>query len=290
VRGPLGSHDLRNAACEMADRGYAVLPIKPSSKAPLVSLVRHGKDDATSNLAVVLGWWLKRPDANIAIACHASNLVVIDVDDRSGGYETFADLERKLGKLLPTVSVASGGGGVHYYFTHPGGVLKGSLGPGVDIKDHGYVLAPPSRHDSGGAYIWDNDIAEVAVADLPRAWRDALKSGVSRKIFSGTPDQDHTDPLRRIPAVEYIARLTGREVQRGDVFVCPFHAEGREWDPSLKASGTVWSCHGCPSVLGKRAMGGNIYDFAGLLAGYAIPPKGADYMDIRERLRRVFRI
>jgi hypothetical protein len=278
--------ELRNAACELADRGWHVLPLHPHAKAPLGRLVKNGKDDATSDLATVLKWWLKVPQANIGVVGRPSGLLILDVDDRNDGFDTLAELEGELGALPRTVSAISGGGGAHMYFTHPGGTLKGTLGHGIDIQDHRYVVAPPSRHPDGGAYVWDNDVSDTAVVALPDPWLEALKYGASKPMVARSPGQ--LDPLRLIPAAEYVARLTGREIQRGDVFQCPFHAGGQEWDPSLKVESDLWACHGCPPILGKRALGGTIYDLAGLLAGYPVPLRGGDYLDIKERLKKIW--
>ena len=49
----------------------------------------------------------------------ASDIVVIDIDPRNGGNETFAALKRKLGPLPKTVIVKTGGGGRHLYFKSP---------------------------------------------------------------------------------------------------------------------------------------------------------------------------
>lgn len=279
---------LRNAACELADRGWHVLPLHPHAKAPLGRLVKTGKDEATSDLAQVLRWWLKVPNANIGVVGRPSGLLILDIDDRNDGFATLAELEGELGVLPKTVSAVSGGGGAHLYFEHPGGTLKGTLGHGIDIQDHRYVVAPPSKHPEGGAYVWDEAPEERDVARLPDPWLEALDYGALRGDVARTPSQDHPDPLRRIPAATYVARLTGREMHRGNLFTCPFHAGGEEWEPSLKVEDCLWSCHGCPPILGKRAMGGVIYDLAGLLAGYPVPLRGADYLDVRTRLRRIF--
>jgi hypothetical protein len=278
--------ELRNAALEAADRGWHVIPIRPKTKQPLARLVPHGKDDATADLVQVFRWWLKAPAANVGVVANPSGLVVIDVDERNGGFETLAALEGEWGRLPATVSAVSGGGGAHYYFNHPGGALRGTLGEGIDVKDHGYVLAPPSVHDNGRRYEWDEHPDERAVASLDGPWLGLLKYGASKPMVARSPGQ--LDPLRLVPAAEYVARLTGRELQRGNVFTCPFHAGGQEWDPSLKVESDLWACHGCPPILGKRALGGTIYDLAGLLAGYPVPLRGGDYLDIKERLKKIW--
>src|SRR5262249_9613727 len=61
---------------------------------------------------------------------------------------------------------------------HPGGAIKsagnrfGDDFPGVDVKaDGGYVVAPPSLHQSGRRYVVTVD---RPLAELPQTWLDAL--------------------------------------------------------------------------------------------------------------------
>jgi hypothetical protein len=86
---------------------------------------------------------------------------------------------------------------------------------------------------------------------------------------------DDDDPLRRIPAAEYIPALTGREVGRDAKARCPFHGGGEERTPSLHAYGNGFFCFGCE-------RGGSIIDFGALL--YGLEPRGASFHDIRRRL------
>ncbi len=93
----------------------------------------------------------------------ASGLAVVDIDPRNGG-----QLDREL--MNPTATVATGGGGWHLYYRHPGVPLLPELPghPGVDVKaDGGYVAAPPSAHPgTGRPYLWagNRDVAEMAPA------------------------------------------------------------------------------------------------------------------------------
>lgn len=282
--------ELRDAACEYASRGWHVVPLRARNKQPIT---KHGLQDATDDLADVLQWWQPKPLAlqqhNIGIVCHPSALVVIDVDPRHGGDDTFAEAERQLGQLPRTVEAETGGGGWHYYFRHPGGSLRGQVGQGVDVKDHGYVLAPPSLHPSGRPYEWsvDGHPEEVEVAELPGKWINALQV-VTRRVER--PDVlQSPDPLRRIPAATYVARITGREPTTQGWFQCPFHGEGQERTPSLKCDGHMWACYGCAATNGKRCAGGNIYEFAALTLGIAVPPRGADYLIVKDWLKGRFR-
>lgn len=120
-----------------------------------------GLKDATTDPETIRRWWNAFPHANIGIRTGArpdgGGIVVLDLDPRNGGEDSFAELERTHGPLPSTIQVITGGGGRHYYFGHPGGHLanKSNLLPGIDVKaDGGYVVAPPSRHISGGTYRW----------------------------------------------------------------------------------------------------------------------------------------
>lgn len=280
--------ELRNAACEAAARGWYVTPLRPRAKQPAT---KHGLRDASDDLVVAFQRWEKMPQANIGLVCNPSGLVVLDVDPRHDGDETFARAEASLGSLPRTVSTVTGGGGAHYYFLNPGGSLRGVLGDGLDVRNHAYVLIPPSVHPSGAKYEWDEHPDEISIARLPENWLDIvqLSSKTIEKFSRAVDPQASPDPLRRILAATYITTLSGREPVRG-YWQCPFHSAGAERTPSLSADGHIWACFGCGARDGKRCAGGNIYDFAGLLWDFALPLRGIDYMEVKGRLRRVFRV
>jgi hypothetical protein len=120
----------------------------------------------------VASWWTLAPNANIGVACAPSGLLVVDVDPRNGGDETFGALARELGPTPATWTVLTPGGGAHYYFRHDGDAVGGGLGAGVDLKHQGYVVAPPSVHPNGGTYRWDAGAhpMDTPLAILPSSW------------------------------------------------------------------------------------------------------------------------
>ncbi|SME90017.1 Primase C terminal 1 (PriCT-1) [Tistlia consotensis] len=150
-----------SAGCEAAAlaylaRGWSVLPLRPADKRPLVAWepLQHERPDAETLRA----WFARWPAANVGIVTGAlSGLVVLDVDPHHGGADSLAALERAHGPLPATVEAETGGGGRHLYFRHPGGLVRNRAGlrQGIDLRgDGGYVVAPPSRHPSGGLYRW----------------------------------------------------------------------------------------------------------------------------------------
>lgn len=279
------SRELRDAALDYAARGWHVHPLRQGAKQPVTT---NGKNDATPDLTTVFKWWQDGSvlsGYNIGINCHESGLVVIDIDPRNGGSETLKWAEDQLGRLPDTVTAITGGDGLHYYFRHPGGSLRGKAGDGIDIKDHGYVLAPPSLHPSGERYRWayGKELGKVKLADLPKIWLDNLRVPDVSPRQRTQATSDHSDPLRRIPATEYIEALTGREDAGGWV-VCPFHGGGGERTPSLKCEGDLWACYGCEAPIGKQCMGGNIYDFAALIMDIPAPPRGVDFQRVKHHI------
>jgi len=92
------------SALTYGKRGWPVLPLHPSGKAPLGSLVPRGILDATCDSETIQHWWDTKPDANIGIRTGAvSGLVVLDVDPRHGGDDTLYELEQRHGKLPDTI-------------------------------------------------------------------------------------------------------------------------------------------------------------------------------------------
>lgn len=165
--------------------------------------VRTGFKEATLDPEQIAEWWTQWPDANIGIATgQASGIIVIDVDPRNGGEYSYDALVEEIGAMPETARVQTGGGGWHQWFRWPAGVdrLKPRpLGPGIDIKaDGGYVVAPPSRHQSGKLYDWEasSRYEDVGLADLPRALleRMMLRSVSSVSAASSATPAQSFDP------------------------------------------------------------------------------------------------
>jgi hypothetical protein len=168
-------------------------------KHPLISDGFYG---ATQDADIIKKWWQQWPEANIGIPTgRMSNLFVLDVDPRNGGSESLAKLIGQYGELPATPTCQTGGGGWHYYFLYPAlSQLRGKRQdyPGLDFKgDRGYVVAPPSRHSSGGSYQWLVDWRSTTLAPVPD-WllalirQEAVVKGRSEK--SGK-NQSLTSPL-----------------------------------------------------------------------------------------------
>lgn len=178
-------HERGEAALALAARGLAVFPLhtpKPDGACDCRRAcdnvgkhprTKNGWKDATTDSAQVEKWWTTWRNANIGIACGPSGLVVLDVDPRHGGDESLADLRGVHGEdWLDTVTAITGGGGQHYLYRAPDvpriANSAGVLGPGLDIRgDGGYIVAPPSRHETLNLYEWEVAPDEGDFLDFP---------------------------------------------------------------------------------------------------------------------------
>ena len=152
-------------------RGWSVVPLAARSKRPLVPWERLQTHPPTEK--EIADWARHWPSANIGIVTGAvSKLVVLDIDPGHGGNESVAVMQRQHGDLPRTPQVATGGGGAHIYFRHPGEPIanRAGIAPGVDLRgDGGLVVAPPSVHPSGRTYVWrpSLDPDSCALAPVP---------------------------------------------------------------------------------------------------------------------------
>lgn len=146
---------LLDAALDYARRGWAVMPVASGSKEPNHNLIRRGYLSATTDELTIMQWFYMNPVANLGISCIASNLVVIDIDYRSGGERSDA---------FPDTYTVQTGDGLHlYYRAHSAMSFPGKLAEGIDIKHRGYVVAAPSLHPNGNRYTVIDDREPVAV-------------------------------------------------------------------------------------------------------------------------------
>ena len=156
------SRTLESALC-YAGFGWPVVPLysvgenggclcgkqdcSSAGKHPHSRLAPNGVKDATKDVETIRRWC--EQDINIGIcAGPEAGLVILDVDPLHGGNESIEKYD-----IPDTLVVITGSGGRHYYFAHPGGAIKNSVGKlsaGLDVRAAGgYVVAPPSLHACG---------------------------------------------------------------------------------------------------------------------------------------------
>lgn len=100
----------------------------------------------------------------------AKGLLVIDVDARNGGVESFARFIKEYPEADNAgleVITGSGSGSKHVYFSLPEPIsMVQSLAeyPGLDFKTTGYLVGPGSIHKSGARYEADGYVSDITPA------------------------------------------------------------------------------------------------------------------------------
>jgi hypothetical protein len=157
-------------AIAAARRGWSVFPVAAMGKRPLVAW----RELSTTDEDAISAWWSEHPDANIGLDCGKSGVVVIDVDDM----DAIPILTERLGwnPADDRTSIArTGRGGLHIYYRAGGNSVRNSASKvvrGVDIRgDGGYVVLPPSVHESSQVYHW---ISESDILPIPEKLVEVL--------------------------------------------------------------------------------------------------------------------
>lgn len=228
VNWPVEHNGGLRCSCGSDSRGR---PCPSPAKHPYGKIAVNGLLSATIEADTIKHWWgYLAPDANIGVV--TDRLVVIDVDPRHGGDESFAALEREH-EIPPTWRVVTGGGGEHVIFACPESVEVANvvaeqrddppLGRGIDIRARGgYIVAPPSRHISGRPYAWsvDHHPRDVPLALAPD-WLIERLSQRSRQaeddsgaITSSTAWKRLTDKIVREYRDAAAAQIIGHLLRR----------------------------------------------------------------------------
>jgi hypothetical protein len=132
-------------------------------------LLRHGVKEATTDPDRIEGWWRRWPQANLGLATGIC-FDVLDIDGPDG-LAALRQLQEAVGLRLAGPLVATGGGGWHHWFAPTGLGNRPPRGLAhVDWRGRGgCVLAPPSRHISGGSYRWLVALDQAPLPEVPAA-------------------------------------------------------------------------------------------------------------------------
>ena len=165
-----GLSELGKAAVWYAENGFAVFPLRARGKRPAT---QHGVNDWTDDAESVRKWWEKHPDHNIGIACGtpSGGLLVLDFDvdeeKDKDGLATLYAWERSHGELPETAVAITGRGGMHYLYRTDRTNIHPSANPdlSVDVRSDGsYIVAPPSVHENGRRYEWQDSPEDTPIA------------------------------------------------------------------------------------------------------------------------------
>ena len=190
---------------------------------------QHGvADDVWQQWYGPQGQFLTRPNIGILTG---KGIFVLDLDlykpDASRWWQQVLAVHNN-GMELETVSQRTGGGGRQLLFAVPAGWTPPTNRTpiGIDIRGvGGFAMLPPSRHESGRNYEWEEgrDPTEAAVLEAPQwlcAEIDALVGEAGRQAPDGTPTQKTTSPHVALSAIAHVAQDGREEVMTRHVWGC----------------------------------------------------------------------
>ncbi len=182
------------SALTYLENGFSIIPLAKSSKTPCI----HSWKKYQSQLPTteeVKQWFTDNPDANIGIVTgKVSNLVVIDLDSEKA-IETF-----RQHNWFDECGVVKTSRGYHLYFQYPDFEVRNAVKIETDIDirgEGGYVVAPPSIHESGKQYTWEKrSILTQDPAKLPQAIIQYLQNQNGKTASNNSqPAKDTLDDI-----------------------------------------------------------------------------------------------
>lgn len=169
-----------------ARAGWFVFPCIANGKLPACE---GGVNDATQDPSQISSWW-SEGSYNIGLAVGRSNVVVLDIDNKThNGIEELRKVDHA-GEVFDSsgqfksdnLVVKTPSGGFHIYYRNDGHRNSaGKIAPAVDTRGHGgYVLAPGSVLAAG---VYRKLSGRLAPRGLPPAPRllDYAKAGEKRE-------------------------------------------------------------------------------------------------------------
>lgn len=192
--------------------GWSVIPIAKGKKVPVVAWEpfqrRHPTNDEIHE-------WFEWSDVGVGIVTGMiSRIVVLDLDSENAR----KNVEARYGPLPSTPCVRTGNGW-HFYFQHPGVEIRNFSGKLVDVDlrgDGGFVVAPPSIHDTGAVYEWITDPRTVEIAACPPWLVELARRASSRQTGDGAGiDAALRDGVAEGERHDAATRIAGRILGRG---------------------------------------------------------------------------
>lgn len=190
-----GGNDILSAALSYLEDGISVIPVSQGSKKPIIPWAQY--QARLPSKEEVIGWFDRPEPPNLGIVTGyvSSNLYVVDLDSVEAFKEAIAT-----SPVLASLGVVTTGRGVHLYARHTGDpgstiAMKDRHGATHHLKANGgYVVAPPSIHQSGRRYRWVQEgIPTVDVGTIIRALEDAGIGRQVRQAYRDGKSQGQTD-------------------------------------------------------------------------------------------------
>lgn len=205
------SAEILEAALKYAARGWAVFPLRKNSKEPATL---NGFYAATTDPEQIKCMFKEDREFNLGIRTgKESDLIVIDVDPKNGGYDSLGDLTEIHGNFEEkNYSFITPSEGYHIYFKYPNipnVAIKNRTNvlPGIDVRaDGGYVVACPSKIDYGRYYPF---FEHEELKELPSWLLELIQNTRS------TRQNININTILEGSRNDYLARMAGAMQRKG---------------------------------------------------------------------------
>ncbi len=165
---------------QLREIGLSIIPL--AGKKPCVPWKEY--QSRRPNEDEIEKWIQEFPGCNWGVVTGGiSGVIVLDVDGKAGARSL-----KECGDL-PITWETTTGRGAHLWFRHPGEDIRSAveLMPGLDVRaDGGYVVVPPSVHESGQPYVWEHAPWDTPIADAPSSVLELLRTPPTPRL-QGTP-------------------------------------------------------------------------------------------------------
>jgi hypothetical protein len=158
--------------------------------------------------------------------------VALDIDTRNNGHLTWESIIRENGDLPETPTQRTGNGAHYLVHIDPELIprVRGKLGPGIDIKANGYIVAEPSIHHTGRRYAWDDglDVLQGFTPARAPVWLERmLVEPLGEKIPPNSPNlHTITLPQQLTEAADALSHLDSEDYEQWIEAGMALHATG----------------------------------------------------------------
>lgn len=241
-------NEILSAALRYLEGGFCPIPMNRETKRPAIPWKPYQSRLPSED--EVREWFSVLDPPGIGIVCGAvsGGLLVVDVDDLTGGWPT---PDQALTLDGPRVSTPRGGYHVWLRTDQTLGNTVSQLAPGIDTRGNaGVVVAPPTCRPDGTAYAWQTP-APKTVEDLPEVPRwllDALQT--QPPATEDAPTNNYADLLtgveagqRNDAAARIVGHLLAAGVERAviDLTMTAWNAKNRPPLPAEELNAVVTS-------------------------------------------------
>ena len=172
-----------NWALKYLGLGFSVIPLAPRSKTPLLDWKPYQSRRASES--EIREWFTQRPDANLGVVTGAiSRICVADLDGPEG-------LQQAQNLGLSSMTQSLTGNGKHLWYRNPIVPVQNAVRiyPGIDVRgQNGYVVVPPSVHESGRRYRFLRPLNIKELQEFPKELLKMESSSDTSKATVGKPE------------------------------------------------------------------------------------------------------